>query len=107
MFFHAKTSFVLRVHVSNQGVSADPVKVRAISKFPDRQTLTEALSFHGLVSFYRRFIKGFSTITTPITECLKLGTFKWTPAAHKAYLDIKQKMVEAPVLKQTSQRFWR
>jgi len=51
--------------------------------------LIESCSFHGLVSFYKRFIKGFSTITAPITEYLKLETFKWTLATHKTYLDIK------------------
>lgn len=61
--------------------------------------MTETRSFHDLVSFYRRFIKGFSTITTPITECMRLGDFKWTPAAHRAYLEIKQKMIEALVLR--------
>jgi len=60
--------------------------------------LTEARSFHDLVSFHRRFVKGFSTIIVLTIECLKLETFKWTVAAHKAYLDIKQKMIEAYVL---------
>jgi len=60
--------------------------------------LIEARSFHGLVSFYRRFIKGFGTITALITECLKLGTFNWTPNAHKSYLDINWKMIEALML---------
>ena len=30
---------------------------------------------------------------------MKIGSFKWTSAAHKAYLDIKQKIIEAPMLK--------
>jgi len=50
------------------------------------------------VPFYKRFIKEFNTITPLITECLKLETFKWTAAAHKTFLGIKQRIIEAPML---------
>ena len=34
----------------------------------------------------------------PITECLKAKSFKWTPAAARAFNDIKQKMAKTHVL---------
>jgi len=37
-------------------------------------------------------------MTIPTTECLKLETFKWNSTAHRAYLDIKQKIIDALVL---------
>jgi len=51
-----------------------------------------------LVSFYRHFIKNFSFLVAPITECLKRNSFKWTDAAQKSFELIKTKMAQSPVL---------
>ena len=66
--------------------------------WPESKNIHEIRCFHGLASFYRRFIKGFSTIMSPITNCMKQGEFNWTNAAAKAFNEAKQKMTEAPVM---------
>lgn len=40
----------------------------------------------------------FSTVVTPITDCLKKGEFTWSKATMKAFVEIKKRMVEAPVM---------
>ena len=36
---------------------------------------------------------------SPITDCMKQGEFVWTKAAAKAFNEVKQKMIEAPVMR--------
>ena len=66
--------------------------------WPEPKNIHEIRSFHKLASFYRQFIKGFNTIMSPITDCMKQGEFVWTKATAKAFNEIKQKMIEAPVM---------
>jgi hypothetical protein len=84
--------------ISKEGLKMDPEKVKAILEWPTPQCTFDVRSFHGLESFYRKFIKNFSEICAPLTECMKKGNFKWTVAAMKSFEDLKKKVIEQPVL---------
>ena len=67
--------------VSDQGVEVDPKKIEAVKNWLRPLTPTYIRSFSGLDNYYRRFVKGFSSIASPLTtltknkakfECLKL-----------------------------------
>ena len=49
----------------------DPKKVEEIIDWPSPRNIFKVRIFHGLASFYRKFIINFSGICAPIVEIIK------------------------------------
>ncbi|KAL0153965.1 hypothetical protein M9458_050722 [Cirrhinus mrigala] len=75
-------------------------KVSAVSQWKEPQTIKEIQRFLGFVNFYRRFIKNFSLLATPLTSMLKGSkkTLQWNSDAREAFQRLKQAFTSAPVL---------
>ncbi len=58
-------------------------------------------SFLGLTSYYRKFIKNFVKIVTPLTNLLKKSseTYEWEEACNEAFETLKGILVKTPMLK--------
>ncbi|KAJ9687788.1 hypothetical protein PVL29_016309 [Vitis rotundifolia] len=85
--------------VSAKGIEVDEENVKAIKEWPTPKSINEVRSFHGLASFYRRFVKDFSTLAAPLTEIVKKFVgFKWGSEQDRAFNEIKERLCGAPLL---------
>ena len=65
--------------MSAEGIRVDPAKIEAVVNWKPPRSVTEVRSFLGLVGYYRRIVKGFSIITSPLTKLFRKGVnFEWT-----------------------------
>ena len=77
----------------------DPQKVEAILSWEAPTNQTKARSFLGLAGYYRRFIRNFSVIASPMTNLLKKNVgFLWSKECQRSMDELKRRLTTAPVL---------
>ena len=84
--------------VSHEGVKENPNKIKSIKEWRIPTTLRHLRGFLGLIGYYRKFVKNYGRIKTPLMTLLKKDAFSWTPEATKAFEDLKEAMCRALVL---------
>ncbi len=74
-------------------------KIKAVQNYPRPQSADKVRSFLRLCGYYRSFVKGFSTIASPLTKLLrKEQPFHWDAAKERSFQELKGAFTNAPVL---------
>ena len=69
--------------VSHEGVKEDPNKIKSIKEWRIPTTLRHLRGFLGLIGHYRKLVKSYGRIATPLMTLLEKDAFSWTPEATK------------------------
>ncbi|XP_056157718.1 uncharacterized protein LOC130132152 [Lampris incognitus] len=85
--------------VSGDGVSPNPELVKSVNDWRTPRNLTELQAFLGLCNYYRRFVRGFAHLCSPLYELQKKGEeFKWGDTQQVAFEELKARLTTAPLL---------
>jgi hypothetical protein len=80
--------------ISANELRMDPDKVEVIKNWPSPRNIFEVRSFHGLASFYQKFIRNFSGISAAMMDTVKKRhkSFHWTDEAEKSFNLLKRRL---------------
>ncbi|MCO5592713.1 hypothetical protein L7F22_046716 [Adiantum nelumboides] len=97
-FFMEEIHFLGNI-VSKDGVRMDPAKIKAIQDWPEPVNLHEVRNFLRLCSYYRKFIRFFAKIATPLHDLTrKTVVFHFGERQQQAFKFLKEKLTTEPVL---------
>jgi hypothetical protein len=97
--FARETEYLGHV-VSEAGITASPDKVKAILEWPTPGCVTDLRSFLGTASYYRRFVRDFASIASPLHRLTESqAQWAWTAEQESAFRRLKAVLADAPVLR--------
>ncbi|GJS24774.1 putative nucleotidyltransferase, ribonuclease H [Tanacetum coccineum] len=97
--FMVREEIVLGHKVFGLGIEVDKAKIDVIAKLPYPTNVKGVRSFLGHAGFYRRFIKGYSMISKPMTQLLlKDVRFDFSNDCKKTFNILKEKLTTAPII---------
>jgi hypothetical protein len=86
--------------ISDEGITVDPKKVKAIMEWPVSMNVPEVCSFMGLAGYYRWFFEFFLNIENMTTELKKKNKkFVWTEKCAEAFRRLKELLKTTSILK--------
>ena len=90
--------------ISAEGIAVPSQYVEVVQTWPTPTSVKDVRTFLGKVSYYRRFIQGFSAIAAPLTDLTKKDDeeegkeFSFSPEAELAFNLLKNQLGDTPIL---------
>jgi len=84
--------------VSSAGVAIYQRKVQVVLDWPVPKNLKALSKFLGLIGYYRRFIRDYSTLAPPLTILTKKRAFQCTRTAPASFYKPEEALTSPPVL---------
>ncbi|XXG80255.1 hypothetical protein AAC387_Pa09g1170 [Persea americana] len=85
--------------ISKDGLAVDPTTVDAVVSWKRLENVTEIRSFLGLVGYYRKFVKSFSTVSVPLTKLTRNDVlFVWSDTCEDSFQKLKERLKSMPIL---------
>jgi hypothetical protein len=102
-FFQQSIRFLGHI-ISAEGIEPDPDKILKILQWPLPKNITQLRGFLAICSYYRQFIKSFSTRAAPLSDLTrgspkKNSRIMWFDAQEMAWVDLKNALTTYPVLR--------
>lgn len=98
--FHKPSTSFLGFIISPNRISMDPSKTDAIMNWPHPQNRRQLQRFLGFANFYRRFIRNFSSVASPLHALTSSKSkFIWSKSAALSFDRLKAAFTSAPVLR--------
>ena len=85
--------------IGNEGIQVDPKKKEVVEKWAVPTTVKGIRSFLGFCNYYRRFVKDFAGIASPLSALTrKKVPFIWTDECQTAFDRLRKELITAPAL---------
>ena len=98
-FLFRKSMKSLGHMVKHNQILPEEDKIVAVRDFPQPTTRKGVRQFLGLSGYYRRFVKDYARIASPLHHLTKNDvSFKWEEEEERAFRTLKQALCEYPVL---------
>ena len=86
--------------LSCKGMAPQPSKIAAMKEFPPPKNVKALKGLIGTFSFYKRYVKGFAIIISPLLKLLrKDAPFIWDDECQQSFDKLKEAMCSAPILR--------
>uniref|UniRef100_A0A0G4IFF7 Chromo domain-containing protein n=1 Tax=Chromera velia CCMP2878 TaxID=1169474 RepID=A0A0G4IFF7_9ALVE len=97
-WFQTEAKF-LGLVISEDGFRPTPEKVQGLQDFPKPTDRTSLRQFLGLENWFRKFVRGYSQVASPLFSLLRTSIpFVWKPVHDQAFVALKKAVLELATL---------